>query len=166
MSTKTTQRLPDSCVLHPDSRAVLSKTTASTMHLFHTTHLFHTITQHRCAEPGCNRPLGWYYHGPDGAFQYGPAICNDQDVLLTVARHKHDQEDTNVIFGFLFLASFLAIALWGSTSAFFYDAAVWTNLHTATVIPFLLIAAAGLLTYHRASVRSRPAAPWPDDQLP
>ena len=84
--TTTKKKMPDRCPDHPLSGTVKSTTTESGKNALQQ----HAIAQYQCAEPGCRQHLGWHYQGPAGAFKAGPGRCN-QDILLTVARHKHDE---------------------------------------------------------------------------
>ena len=56
-------KMPDRCPVHPESGAVVSKTTGDEDD---SVRAQHRITQHLCAEPDCQQPLGWEYRGPGG----------------------------------------------------------------------------------------------------
>ena len=108
MPTVQTKKMPDRCPTHPGSGAVTSKTTSSTND---SVILFHKITQHLCAEPGCRQPLGWEYRGPNGKFQWGPGQPSPELELL-VEQDKYEQEATSITLIAAITGSALYIAIW------------------------------------------------------
>ena len=80
----TIVRTPDTCPNHPDSGMV--KTTVRDLGNPYNSIYRERLTQHLCAEPGCNKGLGWLYESPRRHSKGGAGICQDQRVLNHLKR--------------------------------------------------------------------------------
>ena len=81
MNKETTRhRQPDSCPNHPESRAYRSRRWQPNQD--------YALIQHSCAD-GCDAPLGWEYHGPNGDFQHGPAQCRNPQVINRMRQQQN-----------------------------------------------------------------------------
>lgn len=138
---------PDRCPEHPHSGHVVSKTTEA----FNQLPLQHTLTQHRCGEPGCSHYLGWEYNAPANTFKAGPARCTDTDILLTVTQNLHDRELEQNIFLLVLMSSMLLMAAWWPTLSITINEP-WSLWHTtAATLSTILITAISTLVWHKSN---------------
>ena len=151
---KTMTHPPDRCPRHSNSGNVKSHTTESRSSSIC---LQHKITQHACAEPGCQEFLGWEYHGPKNAFQGGPGRYEDAAILLTTAEDKHDRETTGDAFTIVILLSILALAAWWPALSLIHDA-TWTIWHSIACTGTGVVITAITIQSYRAMDKDRPTA--------
>ena len=152
MTTVTRKKIPEQCPVHPNSGGVVSKTTSSTDCGIT---LDHRITQHLCAEPGCREPLGWEYHGPKGAFQWGPGRPSP-DLELFVAQSQHDKETASTMGGVAFFGIASYILIW--VGLFWLTGNAWGVFHSVTVSLYYPALVWAIVALDRKLNRKRPRA--------
>ena len=143
--------MPHHCPDHPESGAVSSETNTTP-----DGYPSHTMIQHRCAEPDCQQPLGWEYHGPRNKFLSGAGRCTPE-IELMVAQEKHDAESHGLVgaIGIICLLPFSI--LWGLTAHHAGDP--WTGLHTIAASIWFPTVALGLYLLAKKFNRDRPQEP-------
>ena len=114
------------------------------------------MVQHRCAEPDCQQPLGWEYHGPKNEFLTGAGRCTPE-IELMVAQQKHDGESSDLV-GKLGLISLLPFSiLWGLTAHHAGDP--WIGLHTISASLWFPAVALGMYLLAKKCSKDRPQEP-------
>lgn len=152
MTTVTKKKIPEHCPAHPHSGGVISKTTDSTDSGIT---LDHKITQHLCAEPGCQEPLGWEYHGPKREFQWGPGRPSP-DLELFVAQSKHNKETASTMGGALFFGIPAYLLIWAGL--FWLTGNAWGVFHSITVSLYFPAMTWAVVALNKKLDRKRPTA--------
>ena len=83
------RRRPDNCPRHSDTEVVRT-TTKKSLNEAHGQNKY-LFRQYECGN-GCEEPLGWEFHGPEGEFRSGPGRCESEDPTLAhrMAMSDHD----------------------------------------------------------------------------
>ena len=108
----TGKRLPDPCPDHPGSNLV--RTSVRDVGNNWQRYLADRLTQHRCAEPGCGRGLGWLYEGNDFHTEAGPGLCDRREITDHIRAAEMQPVTGAIVFGILLNGGLLLASGWGS----------------------------------------------------